>query len=57
MPTTPIFDLRTLEGAKIHASASYKKLKLLEKQKTTLCERRMQEDCWDKTSRLWQVKS
>ena len=46
MPTTPIFDLRTLEGAKIHASAIYKKLKLLEKQKkTTLCERRMQEDC------------
>ena len=33
MPTTPIFDLRTLEGAKIHASAIYKKLKLLEKQK------------------------
>ena len=43
--STGYFDLRTLEGAKIHASASYKKLKLLEKQKTTLCERRIQEDC------------
>ena len=30
------FDLRTLEGTKIHASASYKKLKLLEKQKNNI---------------------
>ena len=34
------FDLRTLDGLKIHASASSKKLKLLEKQKTMLIERR-----------------
>lgn len=35
------FDLRKLDGTKIHASASYKKLKLLETRKTMLCERRM----------------
>ena len=34
------FDLRKLDGTKIHASANYKKLKLLEKPKTLLCERR-----------------
>lgn len=37
------FDLRNLDGTKIHASASYKKLKLLETRKTLLTERRMQE--------------
>lgn len=37
------FDLRKLDGTKIHASASYKKLKLLETRKTLLTERRMQE--------------
>lgn len=35
------FDLRKLDGPKICASASYKKLKLLEKRRTMLCERRM----------------
>ncbi len=39
------FDLRTLNGTKIHASASYKKLELLEKQKSLLTERRKQEIC------------
>ncbi len=34
------FDLRTLDGAKVHASANYKKLKLLERAKSVLCERR-----------------
>lgn len=34
------FNLRKLDGTKIHASANYKKLKLLEKPKTLLCERR-----------------
>jgi hypothetical protein len=34
------FDLRKLDGTKIHASANYKKLKLLEKPKTLLYERR-----------------
>lgn len=34
------FDLRKLDGTKIHASASYKKLSLLEPRKTMLCERR-----------------
>ena len=37
------FDLRKLDGTKIHASVSYKKLKLLETQKTMLCERRMRQ--------------
>jgi len=36
------FDLRTLEGTKVHASASVKKLKLLETRKTLLWERRKQ---------------
>lgn len=36
------FDLRKLDGAKVHASASYKKLRLLETRKTLLTERRMQ---------------
>lgn len=35
------FDLRKLDGTKIHASASYRKLKLLETRKTMLCERRL----------------
>jgi len=34
------FDLRKLDGTKIHASASYKKLELIERQKSILCERR-----------------
>jgi RRXRR protein/HNH endonuclease len=37
------FDLRTLDGTKIHASASVKKLKLLEKRKSLLWERRKQD--------------
>lgn len=37
------FDLRKLDGTKVHASASYKKLKLLEPRKTMLCERRMRQ--------------
>ncbi len=36
---TGYFDLRLLDGTKIHNSASYKKLKLLEKSKTILIER------------------
>ena len=35
------FDLRKLDGTKIRASASYRKLKLLETRKTMLCERRL----------------
>ncbi len=35
------FDLRKLDGTKIHASASYKKLKLLEPANTLLIERRL----------------
>lgn len=34
------FDLRTLDGAKVHASANCKKLRLLERASTLLCERR-----------------
>ena len=34
------FDLRLLDGSKVHASANYKKLKVLEKTKTLLIERR-----------------
>jgi len=34
------FDLRLLDGSKVHASTSYKKLKVLEKTKTLLIERR-----------------
>lgn len=36
------FDVRRLDGTKISAGISYKKLKLLEKRKTILTERRMQ---------------
>ena len=39
--TNGYFDLRTLDGTKIHASANYKKLKLLEPRKGYLTERRM----------------
>ncbi|HZK60481.1 MAG TPA: RNA-guided endonuclease IscB [Anaerovoracaceae bacterium] len=39
---TGYFDLRLLDGTKIHASASYKKLKLLNTAKTLLTERRAQ---------------
>ena len=35
------FDLRNLDGTKISASVTYKKLRLLEKRKTILCERRL----------------
>ena len=38
--TSGYFDLRLLDGTKVHPSASYKKLKLLERAKTTLTERR-----------------
>lgn len=38
--TSGYFDLRKLDGTKVHASASYKKLKLLESANTLLCERR-----------------
>ena len=34
------FDIRKLDGTKVHASASYKKLKLLSKTTSILCERR-----------------
>lgn len=34
------FDLRLLDGAKVHASASWKKLKRVEYAQTLLCERR-----------------
>ncbi len=34
------FDIRKLDGAKVHASANYKKLKLLSKTSSLLCERR-----------------
>ena len=34
------FDLRTLDGAKVHASANHKKLRMLARAKTTLTERR-----------------
>lgn len=37
---TGYFDIRTLDGTKIHASASVKKLELLEKSKSLLWERR-----------------
>ena len=37
---TGYFDLRLLDGTKVYASASYKKLRLLEKAKTLLIERR-----------------
>lgn len=36
------FDLRKLDGTKIHASVHYKKLQLLERAKTFLCERRVE---------------
>lgn len=38
--TSGYFDLRKLDSTKIHASANYKKLKLLESASTLLCERR-----------------
>lgn len=38
--STGYFDIRTLSGDKIHASASYKKLKLIEKSNSLLFERR-----------------
>lgn len=38
--TSGYFDLRLLDGTKIHASASYKKLKNMEYATTLLCERR-----------------
>ena len=34
------FDIRKLDGTKVHASTSYKKLKLLSKTTSILCERR-----------------
>lgn len=41
--STGYFDLRLLSGEKIHASASYKKLQLLEPRKSLLTERRMRQ--------------
>lgn len=38
--TSGYFDLRKLDGTKIHASTNYKRLKMLEKSTTLLCERR-----------------
>ena len=38
--TSGYFDLRTLDGTKVHSAASYKKLTLLERASTTLTERR-----------------
>jgi len=38
--STGYFDLRRLDGTRVHASANYKKLKLLERAKPILCERR-----------------
>jgi len=35
------FDLRKLDGTKVHASASYKNLELVETRKSILVERRM----------------
>ena len=40
--TSGYFDLRHLDGTKVHASASFRKLKLLERADTILTERRMQ---------------
>ena len=37
------FDLRTLDGTRVHASASYKKIRLLERAATLLTERRKRE--------------
>jgi N6-L-threonylcarbamoyladenine synthase len=42
--TNGYFDLRLLGGTKIHDSANYKSLQLLEHSKTILTERRQQED-------------
>jgi N6-L-threonylcarbamoyladenine synthase len=38
--STGYFDLRTLYGVKIHTSANYKKLRLIERAKSIICERR-----------------
>ena len=40
--TSGYFDIRKLDGTKVHPAVSYKKLKLLEHSKSTLTERRMQ---------------
>ncbi len=40
--TSGSFDIRKLNGEKIHAGISYKKLQLLEKRKTILTEAQMQ---------------
>lgn len=42
--TSGYFDLRYLDGTKVHASASYKKLKLLEHSNSLLTERRTHDD-------------
>ena len=42
--TSGYFDLRYLDGTKVHASASYKNIKLQKRQTTLLTERRMQGD-------------
>jgi len=41
--TTGYFDLRKIDGTKIHASANYKHIKLLERSNTLLIERRRQD--------------
>ena len=40
--TSGYFDIRLLDGTKVHPAVSYKKLKLLEHSSSTLTERRMQ---------------
>ena len=42
--TNGYFDLRRLDGTKVHATASWKQLRLLEHSKSFLIERRMQDD-------------
>ncbi|MBQ7153737.1 MAG: hypothetical protein IJR83_07390, partial [Clostridia bacterium] len=41
--TSGYFDLRHLDGTKVHASANWKQIQLLEHSKTVLTEWRMQE--------------
>ncbi|MBQ7153903.1 MAG: hypothetical protein IJR83_08285, partial [Clostridia bacterium] len=42
--TSGYFDLRHLDGTKVHASANWKQIRLLEHSKSFLIERRKQED-------------
>ena len=45
--TSGYFALRTLDGTKVHPSASYRKLTLLERASTTLTERRKRSSSHD----------